>query len=169
MFSILKKIILLSLFFSFFTLYADGNYYFELYTMKGKLLTTAEIMNNPSTKYLIVDFFSLICEPCKRSLPKWDNFYKENKEKGFEFLLVSLPIKGEGKKAEKALRDYFKTNVFSFHIVFDKYSKVGQRFGAVTENNDVKLPMIFVLDKSGNILFKAESYDEAMSKISKLE
>ena len=54
-------------------------------------------------------------------------------------------------------------------MVFDKYSVVGKKFGAVTESGDVQLPMIFVLDKSGNLLFKAESYDEAMSQIKKLK
>lgn len=169
MFSILKKTVLFLLFFSFFTLFAEGDYSIELYTMKGKLLTSSEILGSPEVKYLIVDFFSLMCEPCKKSLPEWDKFYKENRSKGFEFLLVSLPVKGEGKKYEKALKDYFKKNVFSFRMVFDKYSHVGKRFGAVTKNDDVLLPMIFVLDKSGNLLFKAESYGEAVSKIKELQ
>ena len=169
MFRILKQVLLFSIFFSFFTLCAGEDYFFELYTMKDKLVSTSEIMRNPETKYLIVDFFSLVCEPCKRSLPKWDEFYKENKSKGFEFLLVSLPIKGEGKKYKKALKDYFKKNVFSFKMVFDPYSDVGKKFGAVTEDGDVLLPMIFVLDKSGQIVFKALSYDEAVSKISTLK
>lgn len=169
MFRILKQVLLFSIFFSFFTLFAGEDYSFELYTMKGKLLSTSEIMHNPGVKYLIVDFFSLMCEPCKRSLPKWDEFYKENKSKGFEFLLVSLPIKGEGKKYEKGLKDYFKKNVFSFKMVFDKYSVVGKKFGAVTKDDDVVLPMIFVLDKSGNIVFKTNSFDDAMSKINDLD
>lgn len=169
MFPVLKKMVLLFLFFSFFTLWAAEDYSFELYTMKGKLLSTAEIMHDPEVKYLIVDFFSLMCEPCKKSLPKWDEFYKENKSKGFEFLLVSLPVKGEGKKAEKDLKNYFKNNVFSFRMVFDKFYVVGKKFGAVTSGNDVKLPMIFVLDKSGNLIFKAESYDEAVLKIKELK
>lgn len=169
MFRTLKQVFLFSIFFSFFTLFAGEDYSFELYTMKDKLVSTTEIMHNPEAKYLVVDFFSLMCEPCKRSLPKWDEFYKENKSKGFEFLLVSLPIKGEGKKYEKALKDYFKKNVFSFKMVFDKYSVVGKKFGAVTKDDDVLLPMIFVLDKSGQIVFKALSYEEAVSKISTLK
>ena len=169
MFRTLKQVFLFSIFFSFFTLFAGENYSFELYTMKDKLVSTTEIMHNPEAKYLIVDFFSLMCEPCKRSLPKWDEFYKENKSKGFEFLLVSLPIKGEGKKYEKALKDYFKKNVFSFKMVFDKYSVVGKKFGAVTKNDDVKLPMIFILDKSGELIFKTDSFDDAMAKIKELK
>ncbi len=169
MFSIFKKILFVSFIFSFFTVFAGENYSFDLYTMKGKLLSTAEIMSDPQAKYLIVDFFSLICEPCKKSLPKWDQFYKENKSKGFEFILVSLPSKGDRKKVEKDLKNYFKQNVFGFKMVFDKYSVVGKKFGAVTESGDVKLPMIFVLDKSGKLLFKAESYDEAMEQIEKLK
>ncbi len=166
----LKKILFLSLFFLFFSAFAAENHHFELYSMSGKLLSTEEIMKRSEANYLIVDFFSLICEPCKRSLPKWDKFYKENKAKGFEFILVSLPAQGDRKKVKKDLKNYFKENKFGFDVVFDQYSNVGKQFGTVNEKTgDVKLPMIFVLDKSGKILFKAESYDEAVSKIKNLK
>ena len=165
----MKKIILFAFFFSFFQLCAADDYSFELYSMSGKLLSTEEIMKKSEAKYLIVDFFSLICEPCKKSLPKWDKFYKENKAKGFEFILVSLPAEGDRKKVEKDLKNYFKENKFGFDVAFDKYSVVGKKFGVVEKSGDVTLPMIFVLDKSGKILFKASSYDETISKIKNLK
>ena len=166
----MKKFLILLGFCLVFPLFAEENHNFELYTMSGKLLSTSEIMRKPEVKYLIVDFFSLICEPCKKSLPKWDEFYKSNKSKGFEFIVISLPPeKGGGKKQERELKEYFKKNKFSFTMVFDKYFLVGKKFGAVSKSDDITIPMIFVLDKSGKILFKAESYDEAVSKISDLK
>ena len=167
--NLLKKILFLSVFLCVSTLFAAEDYSFELYSMSGKLLSTEEIMKKSEAKYLIVDFFSLICEPCKRSLPKWDKFYKENKGKGFEFILVSLPAEGDRKKVEKDLKNYFKENKFGFDVAFDKYSVVGKKFGVVEKSGDVTLPMIFVLDKSGKILFKVSSYDEAISKIKNLK
>lgn len=165
----MKKIVLIILLLSFFTIFADENYSFELYSMSGKLVSTEEIMKKSGAKYLIVDFFSLVCEPCKRSLPEWEKFYKDNKAKGFEFLLVMLPATGDRKKQEKALKDYFKKNSFSLESVFDKYSVVGKKFGVVEKSGDVTLPMIFVLDKSGKILFQAGSHEEAVSKIKNLK
>ena len=168
--NLLKRILFLSFFLCITALFAAEANHFELYSLSGKLLSTEEIMKKSDAKYLIVDFFSLICEPCKRSLPKWDKFYKENKPKGFEFILVSLPAQDDIKKVKKDLKNYFKENKFSFDVVFDQYSKVGKQFGAVDEKTgDVTLPMIFVLDKSGKILFKASSYDEAVSKIKNLK
>ena len=168
--NLLQKILFLSVFLCATALFAAENQHFELYSLSGKLLSTEEIMKKSEANYLIVDFFSLICEPCKRSLPKWDEFYKENKAKGFEFILVSLPAQGDRKKVEKDLKNYFNENKFGFDVAFDKYSKVGKKFGAVDEKTgDVTLPMIFVLDKSGKILFKASSYDEAVSKIKNLK
>jgi len=167
--NLLRTVLFLSFFFCAAPIFAVESYHFDLYSMSGKLLSSEEIMRKPDVKYLIVDFFSLICEPCKRSLPKWDKFYSENKAKGFEFLLVSLPAQGDRKQVKKDLKNYFKENRFGFNVVFDQYSNVGKKFGAVNENGDVTLPMIFVLDKSGKILFKAESYDEAISKIKDLK
>ena len=165
----MKKVIFVIFLLSFSTIFANTHYSFELYSMSGKLVSTEEIMRKPEAKYLIVDFFSLSCEPCKRALPKWDQFYKENKTKGFEFILVQLPAAGDRKKQEKDLKNYFKQNNFSFNMVFDKYSVVGKKFGAVEKSGDVKLPMIFVLDKSGKLLFKVGSYEEAVSKIKNLK
>ncbi|MBO7126548.1 TlpA family protein disulfide reductase [bacterium] len=171
MINLLKKILVFSLFFSFLQLSAADDYSVELYAMSGngKLISSDEMMKKSGAKYLIVDFFSLICEPCKRSLPKWDEFLKENKSKGFEFILVALPAAGEKKKTEKDLKNYFKQNKFSFETVFDKYSVVGKKFGVVEKSGDVTLPMIFVVDKSGKLIFKTDSFDNAMSKIQNLE
>ena len=166
-----KKVLLFSLIFLFFPMFAEENYSFDLYAMSGngKLISSDEIMKKSGAKYLIVDFFSLICEPCKRSLPKWEEFLKENRSQGFEFILVSLPAKGDRKKTEKDLKDYFKQNKFAFETVFDKYSVVGKQFGVVEKSGDVTLPMIFVLDKSGKLLFKTASFDDAMAKIKNLK
>ena len=113
--NIVKKVFLFSLFFSFSMLFAD-DYTVELYAMSGsgRLVSSEEMMKKSDAKYLVVDFFSLMCEPCKRSLPKWEEFLKENKSKGIEFILVSLPAEGNLKKNEKDLKNYFKQNKFSF-------------------------------------------------------
>ena len=168
--NIVKKVFLFSLFFSFSMLFAD-DYTVELYAMSGsgRLVSSEEMMKKSDAKYLVVDFFSLMCEPCKRSLPKWEEFLRENKSKGIEFILVSLPADGEKKKTEKDLKNYFKQNKFSFETVFDKYSVVGKKFGVVEKSGDVTLPMIFVIDKSGKLLFKTDSFDDAMAKIKALE
>ena len=170
MMSVLKKIFLLSLFVSFIQLVAADDYSVELYAMSGngKLISSDEMIKRSDAKYLIVDFFSLFCEPCKKSLPKWNEFIKENRTKGFEFILVALPTDGEKKKTEKDLKNYFKQNKFDFETVFDKYSVVGKKFGVVEKSGDVTLPMIFVIDKSGKLLFKTDSFDDAMAKIKNL-
>lgn len=169
--NVVKKVFLFSLFFSFSMLFADDDYTVELYAMSGsgRLVSSEEMMKKSDAKYLVVDFFSLMCEPCKRSLPKWEEFLKENKSKGIEFILVSLPAEGNLKKNEKDLKNYFKQNKFSFETVFDKYSVVGKKFGVVEKSGDVILPMIFLIDKSGKLLFKTDSFDDAMAKIKNLE
>ena len=169
--NVVKKVLLFLLFFSLSMLFADDDYTVELYAMSGsgRLVSSDEMMKKSGANYLIVDFFSLMCEPCKRSLPKWDDFLKKNKSNGFEFILVALPADGEKKKTEKDLKNYFKQNKFSFETVFDKYSVVGKKFGVVEKSGDVTLPMIFVIDKSGKLLFKTDSFDEAMTKIKNLE
>ncbi len=168
--NIVKKVLLFSLFFSFSMLFAD-DYTVELYAMSGsgRLVSSEEMMKKSDSKYLVVDFFSLMCEPCKRSLPKWEEFLRENKSKGIEFILVALPAEGNLKKNEKDLKNYFKQNKFAFETVFDKYSVVGKKFGVVEKSGDVILPMIFVIDKSGKLLFKTDSFDDAMAKIKALE
>ena len=48
--------------------------------------------------------------------------------------------------------------------MFDKYSITGKKFGIVDKSGSASIPMMFMLDKSGKILFQSEKHPEFIKK-----
>jgi thiol-disulfide isomerase/thioredoxin len=88
-------------------------------------------------KVIVVKFFAKYCEPCKRSLPWFQQFAKEHPE-------VSVLGIAEDER-ESDVRDVASTFGLTFPIVHDTGNALSGRF-RVTD-----MPITFVADKNGRI------------------
>jgi len=161
--------VLVVMVFSFFSVLAEGSKYdFELYTFDTSLYSTEKVRNEPDTKILVVDFFALYCEPCKKALPNWEKFYQKNKDKGFKFVIVAIPGEGDRASEQNKLTEFFKKSGYSFPVVFDKYMLVGKKYGVVDKNRSANVPTVFVIDKKGKIVAKESDHKKLLKKIEKM-
>lgn len=138
---------------------------FELYTLDDRLYSSAGVIAKPDTGMLVVDFFSIHCEPCKKALPEWEKAYQKYKDKGLRFVVVALPVEEDRDAEFKKIREFFGSYKYSFPVVFDKYSITGKKFGIVDKDGSATIPQIFILDKNGQVSFKNASHLEIMKKI----
>ena len=162
----MKRFLFVLLIFLMFAVRAEGpSHDFELYTFDTSLYSTEKVRNEEGTKVLVVDFFALYCEPCKKALPNWEKFYQKNKDKGFRFVVVALPGEGDRVAEQKKLTEFFKKNGYSFPVVFDKYMLIGKKYGVVDKNRSATVPMAFVLDKKGKIVAKETDHKKLLKKI----
>ncbi|HPV22100.1 MAG TPA: TlpA disulfide reductase family protein [bacterium] len=154
------------LFFCCFSVLAQSTSYdFELYTLNDKLYSTATVLKSETTKILAVDFFSIHCEPCKKALPEFEKLYQEYKTKGLSFVVVAVSVEEDRTAEFMKIREYFKTNKYSFPVVFDKYSIVGKKYGIVDKNGSATIPQIFIFNKNWNLVLRTERHSEAIKKI----
>lgn len=162
-----SKLILLLVIFSHFYICAvdEPSLNFELYTLDDRLYSSAVVIAKPDTGMLVVDFFSIHCEPCKKALPEWEKAYQKYKDKGLRFVVVALPVEEDRDAEFKKIREFFGSNKYSFPVVFDKYSITGKKFGIVDKDGSATIPQIFILDKNGQVSFKSASHLEIMKKI----
>ncbi len=162
-----SKLILLLVIFSHFFICAgaEPSLNFELYTLDDRLYSSAGVIAKPDTGMLVVDFFSIHCEPCKKALPEWEKAYQKYKDKGLRFVVVALPVEEDRDAEFKKIREFFESNKYSFPVVFDKYSITGKKFGIVDKDGSATIPQIFILDKNGQVSFKNASHLEIMKKI----
>ena len=105
-------------------------------TLEGATFDTAAERAR-GKKVIVVKFFARYCEPCKRSLPWFQQFAKEHPE-------VAVVGIAEDERESDA-RDVATTFGLTFPIVHDTGNALSGRF-RVTD-----MPITFVADKSGRI------------------
>jgi thiol-disulfide isomerase/thioredoxin len=103
-------------------------------TLDGATFDTAEARGK---KVTVVKFFAKFCEPCKRSLPWFQQFAKEHKD------VAVLGIAEDERESDA--RDVATTFGLTFPIVHDTGNALSGRF-RVSD-----MPITFVADRKGRI------------------
>jgi len=140
---------------------------FDLYTLDDVLYSSQKELEKNDTKIMVADFFSIHCEPCKKSISKWDEVYRKYSAKGLKFVVIVIPVEEDRSAELVKIKEFFKKQKISFPVVFDKYSITGKKFGIVDNNGSAVVPQMFMLDKTGRIIFKSEKHPELIKEIEK--
>lgn len=171
----MKKVFLfVMMFFMFFSVTAtDKNYKFISYDLNGNFFNMKDFKDKTKAKYFVIDFFSIVCEPCKKALPDWEKEYPEMQKKGIEMVLVALPSDKMKAKEEKPLvKEYFTTTIkVSFPVMYDLFYAVGDKFGVSKtekESTTVEIPMVFLLDAEFKIIKQSSNHKEIIEHFKKL-
>jgi thiol-disulfide isomerase/thioredoxin len=147
----MKKTLLLFILTMVFNIVA-AEHDFELYTLEDSLYSLEKERTDKDTKVVVVDFFSIYCEPCKKALPQWEKLYREYAKKGLKFVVVALPVEDDRSAEFKKIKKLFKDGKYSFPVVFDKYSVIAKKYKVVDKKGSAEIPQIFILSKDGKLL-----------------
>lgn len=127
---------------------------FEYSTPDGKLLGPASFKG----KILLIDFWASWCGPCRQEIPHLKEIYKKYKDRGVEFLSVSID-KGKA-EWEKALND---ENMDWPQILTPN---AGREVMNLYQFSGI--PFIILLDREGRIVAKYLRGDSTEKEIDKL-
>lgn len=113
---------------------------FSFQNTKGKNTS----LNKYKGKVLVLDFWASWCGPCRKEIPNMKKYYAEYKDKGVEFLSVSIDAKKEA--WTKALNEEQMPWQQGWTTDAGKVAMDLYQFGGI--------PFILVIDKDGNIYRK---------------
>lgn len=91
-------------------------------------------------KVVLLDFWATWCGPCKVEIPWFQEFERQNKDKGFAVLGVAMDE--DGWDVVKPFAQYMKIN---YRLVIGNES-IAEKFGGVDA-----LPTTFLIDREGKI------------------
>lgn len=137
---------------------------FKLYDLDDHMVTLQQVIQDPNTKMLVIDFFSMSCAPCKRAMPRLSDLQKMYHKDGLRVVVVAIPASGDRNDALEKIKDFFGPLSVSFPVAFDKYSLVAKQYG-VTNGTDAKLPQSFVIDTEGVVVSRFEEMDPLIKAI----
>jgi len=112
----------------------------ELTTLAGKKLSLPEALRG---KVVVIDFWATSCPPCVASLPHMKNLYAAYKDKGVEFVGVSL----DGDK--KTLEKFVKDNKLEW---VQTYADKGPNDPTAERYGIFGIPSIWVIGRDGNVI-----------------
>ncbi|KAG0163501.1 hypothetical protein DFQ30_011474 [Apophysomyces sp. BC1015] len=105
--------------------------------LSGQKLTTADLKG----KVYLVNFWATSCDTCVKEMPRMVDTYNRFKDKGLEFVAVSMQY-----DPPMYVANYAQTRQLPFKIAMDDGS-VAKQFGNVQLT-----PTTFVIDRNGHIL-----------------
>ncbi|MFN3739634.1 MAG: TlpA disulfide reductase family protein [Thermodesulfovibrionales bacterium] len=106
----------------------------RLYDLKGKVV--------------LIEFWATWCEACREAVPDLIEIYKNNRDKGFVMIAVSVD---EGGDYVKRVKDFVNEHNITYPVAVDGIS-LSKKFGVYT------IPSIFIINKEGILVKKYPGY-----------
>lgn len=126
---------------------------FLLKNLKGQEVSLSSLAN----KVVVLDFWASWCIPCRSSFPEMQklvNKYKDDDK--VVFLFIDVWEKTTLKKMKERATEIMNEGNYNFNVLLDEKNKV------VMEYKINAIPVKFIIDNKGNIVFIGETADVAL-------
>jgi len=158
----MKKAMFFLLVFAFIPLFGDKVAKdVRLYTIDGKYFNTQDERAKHEVKYILIDFFSLNCIPCKKHIADVQKIANKYLNSGLLSVVIALPTNPELKEVDekKLLSEFMKKNGITMPVVYDLYTLTAEKFG-VKKGDNTTIPHYFLLDRNGLLVSSSEKWEE---------
>lgn len=140
-----SKLILIFLFFSSFSLFAQDQIDFDAETLDNHEIQFSEVYKNGPT---LVNFWALWCKPCRAEMRHLEAIYEKYKDHGFTI----LGINQDSPRSVAKVKAFVSSHKISFPVVTDANQEIFQQF------NGQSIPLNVLYNKEGKVIYTHVGY-----------
>ncbi|MED5474699.1 MAG: TlpA disulfide reductase family protein [Candidatus Neomarinimicrobiota bacterium] len=145
MFQVLKTFLLLILFTFSFSTKTD------LPNVKLKNMNKENVKMVDLTKDgpIVINFWNLACEPCKKEMKFLNQFHKKYREDNFQVFSINM----DTPRSMSKVKSFIKTTGYEFTVLSDPRSESFRKLGGKA------MPLLLLVNKDGSIFKRHTGYN----------
>ena len=98
---------------------------------------------------IVINFWNLACEPCKKEMKFLNQFHNKYKENGFQVYSVNM----DTPRSMSKVKSYIKSAGFDFTVLSDPRSESFRKLGGKA------MPLLLLVNKDGSIFKRHTGYN----------
>ena len=103
---------------------------------------------------LLLNFWNLACEPCKKEMKELDKIYLKYRENGFEYVSINI----DSPRSMAKVKSFVKSQKYSFTVLSDPKAALFRKMGGKV------MPFVIIADSSGTIINRHIGYNPGDEK-----
>ena len=147
----IKTIINFLILFSF--IIADSNHLpnIKLKDLKNK---KRELKNFYKDGPILINFWNLACEPCKKEMKELNKIHSKYKDNGFEVVSINI----DNTRSMSKVKSFVKSQDYDFTVFSDPRAELFRKLGGKV------MPYVIIADSSGSIINRHVGYNPGDEK-----
>jgi len=143
----MKRLLIIPFLLSFHLLQAQTVREFSLKGVDAKNYTYAELKGE---KLTIIDFWASWCKPCMKAIPKIDNIYQHNKDKGVNVIGINC----DGPRSVSKVAPLVSSLGISYTVLTDINTDV------MKDLEVASLPTLLIVDANNKVVYRHEGFSD---------
>ena len=103
---------------------------------------------------LLLNFWNLACEPCKKEMKELDKIYIKYQEQGFEYVSINI----DSPRSMAKVKSFVKSQKYSFTVLSDPKASLFRKMGGKV------MPFVIIADSTGAIINRHIGYNPGDEK-----
>ena len=98
---------------------------------------------------ILLNFWNLACEPCKKEMKELDKVNIKYRDQGFDFVSINI----DSPRSMSKVKSYIKSQKFSFTVLSDPKAELFRKMGGKV------MPFVIIADSTGEIKNRHVGYN----------
>ncbi|SVB84551.1 uncharacterized protein METZ01_LOCUS237405 [marine metagenome] len=150
----MKKSIVFSLTIILSLLWAIGTNHLPKIKLKDLQNKKQELSKYYSDGPILINFWNLACEPCKKEMKELDKLNIKYRDLGFDYISINI----DSPRSMSKVKSYIKSQKFSFTVLSDPKAELFRKMGGKV------MPFVLIADTVGQIMSRHIGYNPGDEK-----